>query len=496
MKKTVLFVLIFSLLLAAYAGAGAETAAEDKTEASAFIVPVMGDIDRGLTVYIRRSLEQADAAGADLVIFEINTFGGLVESALQIATLIGAANQKTIAYIPSLPESTGVSWSAGALISFACSSIYMAPGTSIGAAAPVYTGTDGPQAAEEKTVSAVRAQMAALAEKNGYPRAAALAMVDKDIELLEVRTAGSTRLIQSSDLETEKKHAADAGDDFELVKTVSAEGKLLAFTAMEMQNYGISSGTPETRDDLLNMLGISSKDYITAETSAPDQLVSILTGGILTALLIMTGLVALYMEITSPGFGIPGTLAIIIFAVLFLSNSMLGRVGSLEILMFIAGIALLAVEIFLIPGFGAAGISGFLLIAAALLLSQQDFIIPEFSWQKELLKQNLLNVGAGVLGSILLIFILFQFFPRSRLFGRLILKTSMTSDEGFTVQEAAVLGPSAGDRGTAVTVLRPSGKAEFDGLSYPVETDGEFISAGTPVEVTAVNSNRIIVRGV
>ncbi|KKL48302.1 hypothetical protein LCGC14_2326880, partial [marine sediment metagenome] len=122
-----------------------------------YFIPVHGEINRSLTIFLRRSIEKAENEGAGYIVFDIDTFGGRVDSALQITTLIGSADfAKTVAYVTISPESTGVSWSAGALISFSCSSIYMAPGTSMGAAAPVTVGAEGSQAASEKVVSAVR----------------------------------------------------------------------------------------------------------------------------------------------------------------------------------------------------------------------------------------------------------------------------------------------------------------------------------------------------
>lgn len=485
-KKILLFIFLFvSFLYPVFA-----------EPANVFIIPIKGDIDRALTVFIRRSLAKAEESGAETIVFEINTFGGLVESALQITTLIGSAEAETVAYIPAIPESTGVSWSAGALISFSCDKIFMAPGTSMGAAAPVYQGTDGMQAAEEKTVSAVRAQIAALAEKNGYPKPATLAMVDSDIKLSEVEINGILHLAAEDEIELLKEETEISGGIFKKGRVISDKGKLLTLTSNEMLKYGISSGAPENRTALYEMLGLENPAEIEAESSTPDRLITLITGSALTTILIMLGLGALYMEITSPGFGIPGTLAIIVFTVIFVSNGMLGYVGSLEILLFIAGIILLVVEIFLIPGFGAAGISGILLIGVSLLLSQQAFVIPEFEWQIDLLKRNLLTVGTGIFGSIILIFAAMLLFPRIGIFNRLILNASQQQDQGYSAQRPETASAMIGRQGTAKTPLRPSGKAVFDGESLVVETDGGFIESGRTVEIIKADSNRYIVKEV
>ena len=164
-----------------------------------YVIPVNEDIDQFLVVFLKRSIVKAKEAKAPIIIFQLNTFGGRVDSALEITSLIGSVSwAETIAYIPSSSGGTGVSWSAGALISFSCDSIYMDAGTSIGAAAPVYQSPEGMVMAEEKVVSAIRGQMAALAEKNGYSQSIALAMVDDDIELSQDYVRKQVEFMQSN----------------------------------------------------------------------------------------------------------------------------------------------------------------------------------------------------------------------------------------------------------------------------------------------------------
>lgn len=260
-----------------------------------------------------------------------------------------------------------------------------------------------------------------------------------------------------------------------------------------MLDYGISSGAPSSRAELYEMLEIENADENISESSGPDRLITIITSSAVTSVLILLGLGALYIEITSPGFGIPGTIAIIIFAIIFSANGMLGYVSSIEILLFIAGIALLILEIFVIPGFGAAGISGILLITASLILSQQGFVLPEFEWQADIFKKNLLTVGTGIFGSIIFIAVLVQIFPRMKFFNRLVLQTSQTQESGYSMQQEFEEKSLVGRNGKAITTLRPSGKAKFNGTIKTVETDGDFLEAGTEVVVTAINSNRIVV---
>ena len=472
-----------------------EAPGEQHTGKSVHVIPIQGEIDRSLVVFIRRSIERAEDAGADLLLFDINTFGGRVDSALQIATLIGSADvTESIAYITTGPESTGVSWSAGALISFSTNRIFMSPGTSLGAAAPVLMGAEGPEAASEKVVSALRAQMAALAEKNGYPTSIARAMVDEDIELREVYIDGELRVLTSEEIQDAHREAKKSGQIVEEGKLISSVGKLLTLTAMEMERYGVSSGTFSRRDDLFTFLGLENPLIVDLAESPADRAVGFLTGSAFTSLLIILGLVALFIEITSPGFGVPGTVAIICFAIVFASYALLGTVGSMELIIFVLGLVLLILEIFVIPGFGVAGISGIALIVGSLVLSMQGFVLPDFEWQRELFRRNILVVSLSTVSSIVIFGILAYSLPQMKLFNRLTLRASQSAEEGFTVQTREEESRFLGRRGVTITTLRPVGKAEIDGEPLYVETEGEFVEAGQQVEIIEVSGNRMIVR--
>lgn len=460
-----------------------------------YVIPVQGEIDRSLVVFLRRSINNAKDQNADIIVFDINTFGGRVDSALQIATLIGAGEDVlTVAYVTTGPESIGVSWSAGALISFSCNRIYMAPGTSIGAAAPVYMTQEGTEQASEKVVSAIRAQMAALAEKNGYPVDIARAMVDEDIKLQEVYLDNELLVITDEELADIERKAKESGQKVEVGKVISPSGKLLTLTAKEMERYGVSSGTVSNLKDLFISLRLEDPEVTGLEESVADRVVGALTGSLFTSLLIMAGMVALFMELTSPGFGVPGTIAIICFAVVFASYALLGTVGSLELIMFILGLVLLILEIFVIPGFGVAGISGIVLIIASLVFSMQGFVWPDYDWQWNLFRKNLLTVSTSVVASFIAFGILAYFLPQGKLFSRLTLKATQSVELGFTVQAQEEGAQILGKRGKAITTLRPSGKAEIDGEEFVVETDGEFIEPGDSVEVIEISGNRIVVR--
>lgn len=523
-KKLILGILAVILLVSLLSTPLAGEVTEEKR---LFVIPVHGDIVPSLESFIRRHVSKAIDEGASVLVFDIDTFGGRVDTALQISSFIGSIKKaKTIAFIRSGPSSMGVSWSAGALIALSCSGIYMAPGTSIGAAAPVTAGADGSmQPAGEKVVSAVRTQMAALAEKNGYPVELALAMVDLDLEVWEVERGNVVRLMTLQELERLEK---ERPKEVRRIQLVSPKGKLLSLTAKEAERYGLSRGTVEDLPSLAKTLGVE-EEIVELENTFPDRVLELITSGPVQALLILIGLITLFMEITTPGFGVPGTIAVICFLTLFGSNALLGTVGSLEIIMLLVGIGLLAVELFILPGFGITGISGLVLIGLALLFSMQDFVFPEFSWQWDILIRNLIVVGSGLLSGIIGVVALILLLPKVRIFDHLALKTmiygtasgsSPLAKQSETLKKSEKRGKTGegepigiesvhypedfqvippelvGQEGRALTILRPSGKAKIGDTVYPVETEGEFVPQGTLVRVMHVRGNRIVVKAI
>jgi len=475
----------------------------------AWIIPIQGDIEPSLTAFVRREARKALAEGADCLIFEIDTFGGRVDSALQITSFImSVKSARTIAWVNNSENSMGVSWSAGALIAFSCQNIFMAPGTSMGAAAPVVQGAGGEmEGAGEKSVAAVRSQMAALAERNGYPVGLALAMVDYDVELWDVTVDGQTRALTLTELERLEKEGVS---NIERVGIISPKGKLLSLSAGEALRYGLASGLVENRENLLSAINFRG-DVVDSSPSAADFIISFLTSAPVQTILILLALVMIFLEIQSPGFGIPGITAVISFLVVFGTSALLGRVGSLEIILLLAGLALLAVEIFVIPGFGVVGISGFICIGLSLVLSMQDFVIPRFDWEWALFGRNALVVFIGLLAAVTGIAIIALFGPRLKMFDRIMLKAQITGTaggpdpdspagkdtiHGIPTEDEENLSALVGKIGVADSILRPAGKAVINDKVYSVEADNEFIEAGRGIIVTRVRGNRIIVRRV
>ena len=484
---------------------------EQPEKGTAWVIPIHGDITAALATFVRREARAAMNKGVEYIIFEIDTFGGRVDAALQITSFITSINNaRTIAWINNSEATLGVSWSAGALIALACSEIYMASGTSIGAAAPVIAGPGGVDAAGEKALSAIRSQTAALAERNGHPVGIALAMVDTRVELWEAVVNGEIRALTLQELERLERGGGAA--QVERVDIISPEGSLLTLTAGEALRYGLSSGLLENRQELFYVLGVTG-NVIDSSPSVADGIISLLTSGPVQTILILLALVMLFLEFQSPGFGVPGVAAVICFLVVFGASAMLGRVGSLEILLFLLGIALLAVEIFVLPGFGVIGILGFVFVGTSLVFSMQDFVVPQMDWEWALFGRNMTVVFSSLLAAVTLIAIIALFSPKIRLFDRIMLKAQIvgtaggpdpdspigkmvTAEPNFPLEDGENLAALVGKTGTADSVLRPSGRAMIDGNIYTVEADNEFVEQGKGIVVTRVRGNRIVVRKV
>jgi membrane-bound serine protease (ClpP class) len=309
---------------------------------------------------------------------------------------------------------------------------------------------------------------------------------------------GQIRALTLQELEVLEK---TPGAAVERRSQISPAGKLLSLTAGEAVRFGLARSLADDQTALFAVAGISGT-AVESSPGAADGIISLLTSTPVQILLIILGLVMIFLEIQSPGFGIPGVVAIIVFVTVFGSGALLGKVGSPEILLFIMGVALLAVEIFLLPGFGIAGIAGLIIIGVSLVLSMQDFVIPRFDWEWQFLGRNVVVVCVGMLAAVVGIVAIALLSPKLHLFDALTLKTSITGTAGGpSVSGVESLSPEqtgyaslVGKIGVAATTLRPSGRVEIDGEVYAVEADGSFVEPGRGVKVTKVRGNRITVR--
>jgi len=413
-------------------------------------VPIEGIIDLGLAPFVERSLIEATAAGAAAVILEIDTFGGRVDAAVQIRDALLNAKVPTVAFVNKRAIS------AGALIGLAAETLVMASGSTIGAAAPVEMGVPGTDAkpADEKTVSYLRKEFRATAEYRKRPLLLAEAMVDADVE----------------------------------VPGVVEAGKLLTLTTEEALANMFVDYRADTLTDLLSQLGLEEAELRQSAPHWAEQLVRFLTHPVLSSLLISVGMLGILLEMRTPGLGIAGGLGLASLALFFWGHWLVQLAGWEEMLLALAGLALLIAEVFIIPGFGIAGALGITALLSALVLSMTGAgdsaaVIVGTVWRVVI--ALLVALAAGIA--------LLRFLPRLPFARRLVL----TSDLGSgPAHGSAPLTDQRwlGKRGRARSVLRPAGIADFDNERVDVVSDGSLIEPGTLIEVTHVDGNRIVVR--
>ena len=450
-----------------------------------YVIPVSGNVDPGMAAYMKRALSQEDDTEKEvLYILDIDTFGGRVDAALDIVdTLLDVPPGKTIAYV------SGKAISAGALIALASSQLVMKHHTTIGDCAPITYSSEGPQILGEKFQSPLRAKFRALARRNGYPETLAEAMVTAEMEVYEIIINGEKKYLEKREFEdlSEKEKKAVTSK-----RTIVSEGQLLTMDDREAHQLGFSKMSVSDIDELIEKMGFEDAVVVRIEETWSESLVRFI--GHIAPILMLIGLAALYTEIQAPGFGLPGILGILLLALVFLNQYLVGLAHHTELLIIALGIVFLGVEIFVLPGFGIAGIAGIACIVVGLILSLQGFVLPDPSlpWEKELFVKNISKVLGSFIGAFLLgVFVLKYLFPR---FSR---KSEgpylMATLEGFHADSEQAAKVKAGDSGIALTFLRPSGKAQINDDMFDVITEGEFIEKGTPVFISRIKGNTIIV---
>jgi membrane-bound serine protease (ClpP class) len=423
---------------------------EPSAAPAVYVVPIEGMIDLGLAPFVRRVLADAQESGAAAVVLEINTFGGRVDAAVQIRDALLSSPVRTIAYVK--PRAI----SAGALIALAAGKIAMAGGGTIGAAAPVQAGAANapPQPVDEKTVSYVRKEFRATAEHRGRPPLFAEAMVDADV----------------------------------VIPDVIEKGKLLTLTTDEAVKHGIADLRADSLEGALEQLGFGHPTLRRVSPNWAEGLVRFLTHPIMASLLMTMALVGILVELRTPGFGFAGAIGLLSLVLFFWGHGLVHLAGWEEVLLTATGLLLVALEVFVIPGFGIAGVMGIAAILAGLVLS-----LTGSGASAEFVVRLGIQVVFSLLFALLATAVLLRYLPRLPLARRLILNTGLGAGEGFDSTAATDLR-WLGKRGESVTALRPAGIAQIGSERVDVVSEGSFIGAGEPIEVVRVDGNRIVVR--
>lgn len=423
---------------------------QDST-ATVFIMEIKSDIDARMNRYVDLALTEAADIKADLVIIEMDTYGGAVNDAKDIVERI--LDFETPVYVFIDKDAA----SAGALISIACDSIYMAPGSSIGAATVVIgDGTTAP----DKYQSYMRSTMRSTAEKTGRDPKIAEAMVDEDLE----------------------------------VEGVSIKGDVITFTTSEAITHGFCEGQMNSVEEILDQVGVEDYTIVRYELDATEKIISIFINPFISGILILVIIGGIYFELQTPGVGFPILASLIAFIFYFVPYYLNGLAANWELVVFIVGIILLALEIFIIPGFGIAGVTGLIFMFGSLVLVMLNNDIFDFTFvNEEAIIKAVIATLLGMLGSVgLLVFGGFQF-TKSKAFNSLSLDTVQNTKEGFT---SKVHHNMVGKKGEAQTVLRPSGIVVIDGVTYDAHSRGNYIEPGVKIEVTNDEGSSLLVKPV
>ncbi len=468
-------VVLVALLTGAAATPGGATPSSQTTSGPVYVVPITGTIDLGLAPYLRRVLDEAEAEGASAVLLEIDTPGGRLDAVLQMRDALLDADLPTIAWVDR------TAFSAGALIAIAADRIAISPGSVIGAATPVIGGSG--ETADAKTVSAVRATFRTTAELRGRDPLVAEAMVDPELA----------------------------------IDGLVARGELLTLTTEEAVAVGYADDVAASRAEVLAANGLAGAPVVATSLSPAERLARFVTDPVVASLLIILAIILIIADFFVEGFGIAGAAGFALLATFFWGHLLAGLAGWEDVALVVVGLLLIAVEVLIVPGFGVPGILGIFALLGGLFLAMlgRDIRTPDG------IERAGLTVAASLLAIVLGLAAVLTWLPRSRRLGGLVLAPAaaggapptrrsggwlrwfgdpapLTSPQPAPRTEPAPSPASepslVGATGTALSDLHPSGLAEIGGHRVDVVTEGDYIGAGDPLEVTGDDQYRRVVR--
>lgn len=402
-----------------------------------YVVPIEETVEKGLAAFLERAIDTAEKEGAEAIIFEINTPGGVVTAANDIAKLFDSTDIKTISFVNKQ------ALSAGAYIALNTDEIYMTPGSTMGAAGII---TQDGNAADKKSQSYWLSAMKGAAEQHGRDPIYAMAMADEDIHL--------------------PQYGAE-------------KGKFLTLTAQQAVEVGYSEGTVKSLDQLLEKLGLADAEVRHLETSFAEELARFFTNpAVVTILLSIAGL-GLILELYSPGFGVPGFMGLTALVLFFYGHLVAGLAGYESIVLFVVGIVLIILEFF-VPG-GIVGILGLLAITGSLFLATDNIVHMGVS--------ILTSIGIAIATSIIMAKVLGK---RMKIFRKIVLRDSTSTESGYVSNKNRT--ELIGLEGIAITPLRPSGTVLIEDERIDVVSEGSFIQKDKKVKIIKVEGSRIVVR--
>lgn len=466
---------------------------------TAAVIDCHGTIDEGLYKSIVRRSEEAIEAGADYIFFDIQTYGGLVDAADDISKYLihdVAAKAHTVAYISK------EAISAGAMVSVSCNDIIMRAHTTIGASAPMSMGGTLEGVEREKIESFVRSVFSRAAEANDYPEVLLKAMVTRQIEVWQVKNleTGKQEFFETAQLPTDAE-----AYDLENKRLIVKDDEILTLTDSRALEFGVARAVVKDFDEALAFL--AERDGVTFDRPLlvfkplwSEQMVRWINSPAVVSILVLGIMLGIYIELNTPGLGLPSLLAVTCLVILVGSRYLTGLANWVEIAILVIGILLLLVEIFVIPGFGVAGFLGITCIFVGLLgmfvrtdPGQLPWPRDPVAWDE--MTRGLTGVAIGFVLFLICAIFLTRYLDRIPFLRSFVLAGSVGRPDtaaGVAAGEAQ-RAFEVGQVGEALTLLRPAGKARFDGRIADVVTNGEYVKEDTAVKIVEIHGNRIVV---
>lgn len=448
-------------------------------------IEVSGTVDNKLRDFLMRKCRELRSRGVNLLFVEIDSPGGLAFVGLEIANFLDQelSDVRTVAWIRR------EALSAAAFVAFGCDEIVMAPKARIGDCGVLQVGFGIIEYAPEKVVSDVKQQLRVLAKSNGWPEAIMDGCVDKDIVVVKAvhKQTGAIGYFMESDLDS---------DRWKVVEVVKRKGEFFEADGERAVELGLAVGLAGNLEELCELYGVDPDRLINASPTWVDNLIYFLTRPFIRFLLLTFGIIAIYVELKVPGIGVPSAIAIVCFTLIFWSEFLNGTATALEILLFLVGLVLLLVEVFILPGVAIFGITGGLMMITSLILASQSFLLPTNEQEWNEFTTNLL----GLVGSLVTVWIagalLARYLHRIPGLNQILLTPEPAVAGHVQALEDQHRFELLGAVGVAMTPLRPSGRVQIGEEIYDVLTEGEYVDPGTTVQVVGQRGRTILVRPV
>lgn len=448
-----------------FAGASSGSSAH-----TVYVLPIRDNVMPPLVYLVRRGVKEAMEAKAEMLVLDMDTNGGRVDTTEEIIQILDQFKGQTVTYVNQK------AFSAGSFIAFSTQKIYMAPQSVIGAAAPIMLvpgggPTEMPQTVEAKMTSGIRALVRTRAEKNGYNVKVVESMIDKSREL-------------------------KIGDE-----VLNEKGQILTLTNLQAEKeYGnppkplLSSGTIESLTALITKLGFTEAQRVDVAPTGVEKLASWINS--ISALLLIIGAIGLYIEFKTPGFGLPGIVGLTAFAIYFFGGYVAGLSGIEWVGLFLVGILLVALELLIFPGTILLGLSGAVFMLLAIIMAMVDVYptvpgLPLTMRFRVPLLEIVTNLSVALLGSAALIWILSRILPKTALYGALV--SGSASGEVSVIDREKKHAKQLGEMGVTISVLRPGGRAQFGDDIVDVISQGELIPKDHRVRIIGYSGVEAIV---